>query len=67
MFWRSVVASAYVALAVVVGVAYGGQGLVVLSYFYVWAGAWVVFFFVWGRVAQDAGRWNVDRIDPERR
>jgi hypothetical protein len=63
MIWRSMVAGAYVALAVVVGVAYGGRGLAVLSFFYFWAGAWVVFLLVWGRAARAAGRWNFHRLD----
>src|SRR5690242_14936742 len=70
MIWRSVVAGAYVALAIVVGVAYGGHGLAVLSFFYFWAGAWVVFLLVWGRAARAAGRWNFRRLQtasPDRR
>jgi hypothetical protein len=62
MIWRSVVAGAYFALAIVVGVAYGGRGLVVLSFFYFWAGAWVVFLLVWGRAARAASRWNFRRV-----
>jgi hypothetical protein len=62
MIWRSVIAGAYLALAIVVGVAYGGRGLAVLSFFYFWAGAWVVFLLVWGRAARAAGRWNFRRL-----
>lgn len=54
----------YVALAVVVGVAYGTGGLIVLAYCYFLAGSWLAFLIVWGRVARAAGRWNVERLDP---
>ena len=64
MIWRAAIIAAYVALAIVVGVAYGAGGLIVLAYFYFLAGSWVVFLIVWGRVARAAGRWNVDRLDP---
>ena len=53
----------YLALAILVGVAYGLHGLEILSFFYFWSGAWVVFFGVWGRAARAAGRWNVDRAE----
>lgn len=66
MIWRSVIIAGYVALAIVVGIAYGGRGLVVLSYFYFWAGAWVAFLVVWGGAARAAGRWNVRRLETPR-
>ena len=68
MICRAVVVGAYLALAIVVGVAYGGRGLFVLSFFYLWAGAWLVFILVWGRAARDAGRWSLRRrtAPPER-
>jgi hypothetical protein len=64
VIWRAAIIAGYVALAIVVGVAYGSGGLIVLAYFYFLAGSWVVFLIVWGRVARAAGRWNVDRLDP---
>jgi hypothetical protein len=63
VIWRSVIVAAYVALAILVGVAYGGRGLLVLFFFYVWAGAWAVFLLVWGWVAGAAGRWHFQRLD----
>jgi hypothetical protein len=63
MTWRAAVVAAYVVLAVVVGVAYGGDGLVVLSYFYVYAGAWAVFLIAWGWATRTAGRWSFRRRD----
>jgi hypothetical protein len=66
VIWRSVIVAFYVALAIVVGVAYGLHGLAILSVFYVWAGAWLVFSLVWGDVARAAGRWNYRRTEPAR-
>jgi hypothetical protein len=63
MLWRAVILAGYVVLAIVVGIAYGADGLAVLAYFYFLAGAWFVFLLVWGRIARSAGRWNHDRID----
>ncbi|MGH3051271.1 MAG: hypothetical protein ACRDLK_14035 [Gaiellaceae bacterium] len=51
MIWRSLIASFYLALAVIVGVAYGWHGLMVLGFFYFCSGAWLVAFVVWGRTA----------------
>ena len=57
MFWaRSLVFAAYGALALLVGVAYGGDGLMVLAFYYVWAGAWVVFLLAWNWGSRDVGR-----------
>jgi hypothetical protein len=69
VIWRSVIFAGYVALAILVGIAYGGRGLLILSFFYFWAGAWVVFLLVWGWVVRAAGRWNFQRVDsaPSRR
>jgi hypothetical protein len=69
VIWRSVIVAGYVALAILVGIAYGGRGLFILSFFYFLAGAWVVFLLVWGWVAGAAGRWNFQRLDnaPSRR
>ena len=63
MIWRSVIVSGYVALAILVAIAYGRRGLTILFFFYFSAGAWVVFLLVWGRVARAAGRWNFERVD----
>lgn len=66
MIWRLAIVGSYVALAIVVGIAYGGRGLAILSFFYFWAGAWGAFLLVWGWAARAAGRWNVERSTPPR-
>ena len=66
MIWRSVIVAGYIALAIVIGVAYGTRGLFILSFFYFWAGAWVVFLLAWGWAAQAVGRWNFHRLDSAR-
>jgi hypothetical protein len=58
-----VIVACYVALAILVAVAYGGRGLATLFFFYFAAGAWVVFLLVWSKAARAAGRWNVQRLD----
>jgi hypothetical protein len=63
VIWRSVIVAGYVALAILVAIAYGGRGLATLFFFYFTAGAWVVFLLVWGRAARAAGRWNFERLD----
>ena len=63
MIWRSAIVAGYIALAIVVGIAYGASGLMILLFFYLWAGAWVVFLLVWGWAARAAGRWNFHRVD----
>jgi hypothetical protein len=63
VIWRFGPVVVYAALAIVIGIAYGGRGLAILSFFYFWAGAWVVFALVWGRAARAAGRWNFRRLD----
>jgi hypothetical protein len=63
MIWRSAIVAGYVALAIVIGVAYGAQGLEVLFFYYVWAFAWVAFLLVWGWAARAAGRWNIERVE----
>ena len=60
--WRCVLLVPYVVLAVVVAVAYGVQGFLTLMYFYFVAGAWLVFVFAWGSLAQTAGRLNAERV-----
>ena len=63
VIWRSAIVAVYVVLAILVGVAYGGGGLTILFFFYLWAGAWLVFALVWGHAARAAGRWNVERSE----
>jgi hypothetical protein len=63
VIWRSAIVAGYIAFAIVIGVAYGGRGLVILSFFYFWAGAWVVFLLTWGWGARAVGRWNFHRLD----
>ena len=63
MVWRSAIVAGYIALAIAVGIAYGGRGLVILSFAYFWAAAWVVFLLAWGWAAHAAGRWNYRRVD----
>ena len=41
--WRSFIIAGYAALAVLVGIAHGGRGLMTLGFFYFCAGAWVAF------------------------
>ena len=66
MILRSTVAGAYVALAIVVTVAYGAAGLATLLFFYVWAAAWLAFVLAWGWAARAAGRWNYHRSETPR-
>ena len=63
MIWRSAIVAGYIALAIVIGVAYGGRGLAILSFFYFSAGAWVVFLLAWDWAARAFGRWNFQRLD----
>ena len=56
MIWRSVVVAGYLALAVVVGAAYGARGLATLGLFYFCAGAWVGFLVAWNWASREAGR-----------
>jgi len=65
VIWRAFIVAAYIALAIVIGIAYGLSGLTVLSFYYLWAGFWVVFALVWGRAARRAGRWNVERPEAQ--
>ena len=62
MIWRCILLVPYLILAVVVAVAYGIQGFLTLMYFYFVAGAWLVFVFAWGSLAQAAGRLNAERV-----
>lgn len=66
VIWRAVVVAGYFALAIVIGIAYGGRGLAILSFFYFWAGAWFVFLLAWDWAARAAGRWNFRRLDTAR-
>jgi hypothetical protein len=67
VIWRAAIGAVYIGLAIVVGVAYGWHGLLVLSFLYVSSAAWFVFIVVWGRLAHTAGRWNAERLDQRRR
>jgi hypothetical protein len=62
MVWRAVVIAGYAALAVIVGVAHGGQGLATLGFFYFCAGAWVLFILVWNWASREAGRRYLRRL-----
>jgi hypothetical protein len=63
VIWRSVIVSWYVALAVLITIAYGARGLLTLFFFYFCAGAWVVFLVAWNWASRSAGRWNMRRLD----
>jgi hypothetical protein len=63
VIWRSAIVAGYIALAIVIGIAYGGRGLAILSFFYFWAGAWAAFFLIWDWAARAVGRWNFHRVD----
>ncbi len=45
------------------GIAYGGQGLAILLFFYFTAAAWAAFVLAWGWFARAASRWNFQRLD----
>jgi hypothetical protein len=62
MIWRAAIVAGYVALAIVVGIAYGGRGLAVLLFYYGWAGAWAAFVLAWGWAGRAAGRWSFRRL-----
>jgi hypothetical protein len=63
VIWRSTIVAGYVALAILIGVAYGADGLATLLFFYVIAGAWVVFLLTWNWAGRTAGRWSFKRLD----
>jgi hypothetical protein len=63
VIWRSAIVAGYIALAILIGIAYGAQGLAILLFFYFWAGAWAVFLLVWGWAARAAGQWSFRRLD----
>jgi cation transporter-like permease len=63
VIWRSAIIAGYVALAILITVAYGGRGLATLVFFYFCAGAWVVFLVAWNWAARSAGRWNMRRLE----
>lgn len=63
MIWRSAIIAGYVALAILIAVAYGGRGLATLFFFYFCAGAWVVFLVAWNWASRSAGRWHGRRLD----
>ena len=62
MIWRSAIIAVYVALAVVVGIAFGWQGLLALSFYYFCAGAWGAFVLAWNWVSREAGRRYFGRV-----
>jgi hypothetical protein len=60
--WRSLIIAGYAALAVLVGIAHGGRGLMTLGFFYFCAGAWVAFLVAWNWISRAAGRRHVQRL-----
>jgi hypothetical protein len=58
VIWRSAIIAGYIALAGVIGVAYGGRGLAILLFFYLCAGSWVAFLLAWGWAARAAAHWR---------
>jgi hypothetical protein len=63
VIWRSAIIAGYIALAILITVAYGRRGLATLIFFYFCAGAWVVFLLAWNWASRSAGRWNFRRLD----
>ena len=63
MIWRALLVAGLVALALAVGVSSGGKGLLILGFFYFWAGVWVVFLLGWGWIARIAGHVRFTRLD----
>jgi hypothetical protein len=63
MIWRAAIVAAYVALAIVIAVVYGGHGLATLLFFYFCAGFWVAFVEVWGWVMRESGRRYASGLD----
>jgi hypothetical protein len=63
VIWRSAIIAGYLALAIVIGIAYGGHGLTVLFFFYFCAGAWVAFLVAWNWASRAAGRWSFRGLD----
>lgn len=66
MIWRSLLIAGYVALAVIVGIAYGGRGLLILGFFYFCSGASVLFLLSWNWASREAGRRYFRRFDGSR-
>jgi hypothetical protein len=62
VIWRSATVAGYIALAILVGVVYGGRGLAILLFCYFWAAAWVAFALAWGWTARGAARWHFRRL-----
>lgn len=67
MTWRLTLVACYVVFAIVIGFAYGLNGLAVVGFFGLWAAAFTVFLFAWGGVAQRGGRWYFGRQDSGRK
>jgi hypothetical protein len=63
MIWRALLVAGLVALALAVGVSSGGKGVLILGFFYFWAGVWVVFLLGWGWIARIAGYVRFTRLD----
>jgi hypothetical protein len=63
VIWRSAIIAGYVALAILIGVAYGSRGLATLFFFYFCAGAWVAFLLAWNWASRAAARWSFRRLD----
>jgi hypothetical protein len=63
VIWRSTIIAGYIALAILIGVAYGADGLATLLFAYFIAGSWVVFLFAWNWAGRAAGRWSFKRLD----
>jgi hypothetical protein len=63
VIWRSAIVACYVVLAIVVGVAYGLQGLATLLFFYFLSGSSVVFVLAWGWAARAAAAWYFRSYD----
>jgi len=56
MAWRLLVLAGYLALAVTVAIAYGARGVLILGFFYFWAGALAGFILVWNWLSREASR-----------
>lgn len=66
MVWRSLVLASYVVLAIAVGIAYGGAGLVMLAFFYCWVGICAAFILALNFLSREAGRRYFGRLAKSR-
>lgn len=62
VIWRAAIIAGYVALAVLIGFAYGGRGLAILFFLYFWAGAWAAFILAWNWASREIGRRYFHRL-----